>query len=320
MVLSVVGPTATGKTAYAFNLAEQLIQDHNLPLVSIISADSRQVYQGLEIVSGADIPANFSPQSYAPGWPFAAKHFFEKGKLELHGVSCIRPDTEWSLAHFQRFAHKIIADTWNKNGAVIIVGGTGLYHTRLFSTELQTKSGPDQKLRKQSMTKSLSQLQTMVKEKSATFFEEMTVSDQHNPRRLIRAIEQLQNNTQKEEPSDFDLVSPSKHQIMGLTDSIENIESKIQKRVIARLKNGAIQEVEQLTAKYADQTSLAIFSATGVKEIIAFLQEKISKEELEELWIRRERQYAKRQLTWWKKHHAGLWLDADTLLAIDQTT
>jgi tRNA A37 N6-isopentenylltransferase MiaA len=110
--------------------------------VAIISADSRQVYRGLEIVSGADIPADFElAVSELP-------HFVKKtvyGEVQLHGVAMIEPSTEWSLADFQKCALAAVNETWRHGGLPIIVGGTGLYHARLFAQELASMPGPDER-------------------------------------------------------------------------------------------------------------------------------------------------------------------------------
>lgn len=303
-LLSIVGPTATGKSGLAFILAERLLAEGYFPTVALISADSRQVYRGLEIVSGADIPADFEVAVSDSQLP----HFVKKtiyGEVQLHGVSMIEPTTDWSLASFQQFALPVIYETWRHGGLPIVVGGTGLYHQRLFADELASLPGPDEQLRAEVAKLSVVELQQRVQETYPAEYAALTRDDQHNARRLIRVLEKSQV-TVTEAPST--ITPPTSHYTIGLNDTIEQIEQKIALRVADRLKLGAVQEVQQLLVSFG-HLDLPVLSATGVKELALFIQEKIELDECRELWTRRERQYAKRQQTWWKKNQAGWWFE-----------
>lgn len=341
-VVSIVGPTATGKSGFAFWLAERLLAEGHFATIALISADSRQVYRGLEIVSGADIPPEFEEVATSE-LDGSLPHFLKKtpfGDVQLFGVSMIEPTTEWSLAAFQQFALAAIEQTWQHGGLPIVLGGTGLYHRRLFAEELQLLPGPSAKLRSEWMNQPLAALQHAVKLQFPEAFAQMTIDDQHNSRRLIRVLEKQNvgdlNDTDSKNsqsgkndnqlPHTFvapdTFTAPTMHLTIGLTDSIEQIERRITNRVEERIALGAIQEVSAL-ASHVNDRSLAVFSATGVKEIMDFQQEKMSLAECKERWVRRERQYAKRQLTWWKKHNEGSWFnvsDEDSDLSVTSRT
>lgn len=317
-VVSIVGPTATGKSGFAFWLAERLLKEGHFSTVAVISADSRQVYRGLEIVSGADIPAEFEEVSLAE-LDDVLPHFLKKtpyGDVQLLGVSMIEPTTDWSLAAFQHFALAAIAQTWRHGGLPLIVGGTGLYHRRLFAEELQALPGPSAQLRSEWADQSLSALQQAVESQFPEAFAQLTIDDRHNPRRLIRVLEKHLVGEKGEKNGDDSIVKnifelPTSQITIGLTDTIEQIESRIAARVEERIALGALEEVTKLRASVPNHQA-SVFSATGVKEIIDFQQEKISLAECKQRWIRRERQYAKRQLTWWKKHHEGSWFNVSS--------
>ena len=107
-LISIYGPTAVGKTNFALKLAYQVLGQKNERLgginfkgVDIISADSRQIYRGLEVLTGADIPEGFEQKN----------QYFEKDKVRIHGVSIIELHEEWSVAHFKNFAIKIPIDS-----------------------------------------------------------------------------------------------------------------------------------------------------------------------------------------------------------------
>lgn len=307
-LLSVVGPTATGKSSFVLSVAEKLLVDGYFPTVALISADSRQVYRGLEIVSGADIPSDFEVEiSNQP-------HFVKKtiyGEVQLHGISMIEPNRSWSLAEFQQFALTVISETWQHGGLPIVVGGTGLYHDRLLASELVDMPGPDLAVRSKVAQLSISELQNWVMSDYPVAYAALTYDDQQNPRRLVRVLEK-KGITEKAElvvgDAKLALSLPTQQLVIGLDDSIERIEQKIALRVTERLELGAVTEVQQLMSRFGI-LDLPILSATGVKELSLLIQEKVDVEQATQLWIRRERQYAKRQQSWWKKKKSGFWFD-----------
>jgi tRNA dimethylallyltransferase len=278
-VVSIVGPTAVGKTTFALRVAEEILNKNLYAGVDLISADSRQVFKGLEIVSGADLPEKLSSE------------------IKFHGVSIITPDQEWSVSHFQLYAQPIVNDCLTNDRLPIIIGGTGLYHDRLFETDPQLHVAPNDDVRTKAEAMSVEELQSWLREINSEKLAEMNNSDRNNPRRLARAIEIAMGHISTQ------LTNSKKnivHQYVGLNDSLVNIEHKISLRVVDRFEHGAVEEVKRLTEKYSDW-SLPAFSATGVKEIKSYLDKEISRKECLKAWSLREFQYAKRQLTWYKQ-------------------
>lgn len=281
-VISIVGPTAVGKTEFALSLARQAIEHQKYSGVDLISADSRQVYKDLEVVSGADVPQDLPKE------------------ITLHGVSIITPDQDWSVSHFQQYAQPIIDYALENNRVPIVVGGTGLYHDRLFETDPQLHIGPNEEVRTKAESMSVEQLQQWLQEIDVEKFAAMNNSDQSNPRRLIRAIEVALDKTATRDPDARQARPEFAHHIyLGITDNLDSIERRIQQRVMTRFEQGAIEEVQHLIEQYPDW-SLPAFSATGVKELKQFLDGEITQDQCLAAWTLREFQYAKRQLTWWR--------------------
>ncbi|MBD3279781.1 MAG: hypothetical protein GF390_03670 [Candidatus Pacebacteria bacterium] len=311
-LISIVGPTATGKTSLALFLAKQIFTKHAYAGVDLISADSRQLYQGLELITGADLPVNFYPQ-IANKLSFA---FFshQRQPINLHGVSIIKPNQAWSVAHFQDFAQEVMKWSWSQQRLPIVVGGTGLYHLHLFNTDPALRVKPQAKIRQQAAQLQVTELQDWLKKLDPNKFAQLNRSDRHNPRRLVRAIEiaQVQPAAQPR------LITQLPDQLkLGLTASLTWLETKINQRVLKRLHQGVIEELQQLEQNYPDATKLAL-SATGIKELQDWLANKLSKKELITTWSLREFQYAKRQLTWWQKRTQVHWLRVDQTNHQDQ--
>lgn len=298
-LLSIVGPTACGKTDFALETARSLIDAGLVIGVDIIAADSRQVYQGLEIMSGADVPPDFRLKKMA-SWPELAE-YFEFKQMRIFGISILKPTALWSVSQFQDYALQVCQLSWDEGRLPVIVGGTGLYHAHVLNSDTQLHTQPDPVLRQSLEEKSVLELQTMLQQLDSVALSSMNNSDRHNPRRLVRAIEKA--GTPKTAPEKKPAVSEL---MIGLTDSIEAIEERIAHRVHQRLTTGAVQEVEQLLATTEDM-KLPVWSTTGAKVVLAYSTGEIDHGVCEELWSRQERQYAKRQLTWWKKRPPVTW-------------
>lgn len=318
-VVCLVGATATGKTQFALDIAEVALAKAAWPFVSIISADSRQVYSGLEVVSGADIPAGWSRQAVSefewPVWQNPAR------KVLLHGLGVLRPDEEWSLGLFVSWAHRVMAATWKKHGLVIVVGGTGLFVDRLFDPAATSLVPPNPELRQQLGTLSLEQLQQQLQVQSFSTWEALTQSDRHNPRRLVRALEKTHDSLTSREQvvaaplrqTMHSLPSTDQQVWLGLELPIAEIERRIDQRVAARLAAGAVAEVSKLLDHYPSE--LPALTAAGVKQLAAYLAGQVTLEQAQQAWALAERQYAKRQITWWRqaalRHPQLQWFAAD---------
>ncbi len=298
--ISIVGQTSTGKTEKALNLAEIWSKKNQQPVV-IISADSKQVYQDLTILSGADVPANFRKTNNSN----FTYQFFEHPTLPitLHGTSMLSGNEEWSVGHFHHLVKELI--NFYPQALFIMVGGTGLYHQQIYNPAETLHIKPNEQLRESLAIKTIGELQAILSNKNLNKLEEMNNSDKNNPRRLIRAIEVADAVIT---PSHYEKIEPLIQ--IGLTTN--NIEKKINQRITKRLDQGVIKEVKNFDHQHQEQ-NLQAKATLGYQEIINFINQEISQEKLIELWSLAETQYAKRQMTWWKKQENVQWFDSEKI-------
>ncbi len=301
-IFAVIGPTASGKTSRALALADNLLADYQG--VNLISVDSRQVYRGLEILTGADVPKKFKQ---VDNFSLLPHPFYQhqKKSIRLHGISIVDLKKDWSVSHFLDFASYIIDWSVKHKRAVILVGGTGLYHRQLrllLEGKEMIDVPPNPEIREKAEKMSVRQLQNWLKEVDKEKLARMNQSDKNNPRRLIRAIEiastplpsRISLKTQWQRKFDYQMISV-------FPDNLDQLKVKIRKRVIGRLNNGVVEEVKHLLRLDLSPTS-QVMTTLGVPEMRQFLIGKLTKAELIDLWALHEFQYAKRQLVWWRKH------------------
>lgn len=221
-ILIICGPTATGKTALAADLARQFNGE-------LVSADSRQVYRGMDLTTGKDRPKGI--------------------KIWLYDV--VDPDEEFSVSHWAQLARGAIADIHDRNKLPIIVGGTGLYIKALLQPLTTIDIPPDQVLRRKLKDASVSALQNMIVRG------DMNDSDWNNPRRLIRKIEISRSPKSKEVHIAYDPL------VIGLTAPLPVLDARIDERMTTRLKAGLSSEISCLQNYSRD---LPAMSAIGVNE------------------------------------------------------
>lgn len=280
------GQTATGKTAQALRLVDQYQGE-------IVNFDSRQIYKRLDIITGKDKPTD------------------PKYKIWLYDI--VDPKDIFSSAEYAEIAFNTIKDIIVRGKTPILVGGTGHYlrHILFGTPKIQAKE--DWNLRKQLESKTVSELQLLLKEKNSALLESMNNSDRNNPRRLIRRIEIaacggfLPNITKEESLSSRLKDSGALKDNLAITylpffhATTEIVREKIRQRVDARLADGAVQEVENLLKDGYTKDDPGL-NAIGYKQIIEYLEHKITLNEAKEQWITKEVQYAKRQKTYFNKY------------------
>lgn len=307
-LISIVGSTASGKTALALELASIFSREKDqisLEEVHLLSADSRQVYHGLENLSGADIPTGWSREE-SSNWPYP---FFHHPQLPIffHGLSIITPDQDWSVAHFSRLAQRLRRQL-QKHDLLIVVGGTGFYHKQLWQPAATLHIAPNLKLRATLSSYRVSQLQQKLQQLDPEKLASMNQSDRHNPRRLIRALEVV-----LAQESDDLKINPQ------LTADVQQFylhsnrlkrQAKIKARVADRFE-AAAAEVTQLISRYQLPTTSPVNSTIGLQELRRYLQGHISKDQCLTQWQQREIQYATDQDTWWQKYAKGTQLTAE---------
>ena len=280
-ILIICGPTATGKTSLGLKLAKKFNGQ-------IISADSRQIYKQMDIGTGKDKPKN-GPK--------------------IHGYDLIKPDKNFSVAHFVKFAKPLIKKIQKQNQLPILVGGTGLYLKAITKPFDTINIKPNFKLRQKLSQLTVKQLQAKLKKLNLNKFQSMNHSDQLNPRRLIRAIEVVQLDSSLQPTQSMKIDFKEKDVLwLGLTGVKSVLDKQIIKRVNKRIKQGAEQEVKSLLqAGYS--WNLPSMSAMGYKQWQLYFANQSKLDEVKQSWIKAEQQYLRRQLTWFKKQKEIHWFD-----------
>ncbi len=283
----IFGPTASGKTSIALDLAKKYS-------ANILSFDSRQMYYGIDIVTGKDIPDGFflSTESHPE---FGTIRVHSNDTIKLYGFDIVSPDTDWSIAQYYLYALPIIQYHKATQTPLIMVGGSWQYCAVLFEPPNSLFIPNNPELRQKFSQESLENLQILLQNKAPQRWEALNESDRANPRRLIRALEVSTSTSEPPRP----LFSQNEAHFIFLQPELSILESHINTRVQDRIQHGALQETQTLLDTYSDWSGPA-FTATGYTYLRGFLEGSINATQLEQLWTHQERQYAKRQLTWVK--------------------
>ena len=271
-LIVILGPTASGKTEMAARLAWDLHGE-------IISADSRQVYRGMDIGTGKDL-----------------NQYIIKGKkIPYHMIDIIDPQCEFNLFEFQRRFYQIFRQIRNNTNLPILAGGTGLYLQAILSGYKMPEAPPEPELRKDLDQKSIEEL----KEIFFTFKPHLhNKTDLEDKQRLIRAIEiesvrNLRTSDQEEKP-EIDAA------IFGISWERSVLRQRITSRLDERLKHGMIEEVKKLHALGLSWRRLDSFGLE-YRYISQYLQNLISYDEMKNKLNIAIHQFAKRQKTWFRR-------------------
>ena len=269
-LIIVLGATATGKTKLAVKLADKLDGE-------IISADSRQVYRKLDIGTGKDY-----------------KDYILNGKkIPYHLIDIIGPNESYSVYNFQNDFKIAFEKIISSNKKPILCGGTGLYIESVLLNYPLTDCPPNYKLRKELDNISIEELRKLA---GRTFYKYANPSEIQNKRRIIRFIEKLQANVQ----SDKQVIKITSSIVLGIDYSREIIRNRITKRLLNRLENGLIKEVQDLIRDGITNSKLESLGLE-YKYISLYLQKKLNEEELEKKLETAIHRFAKRQMSWYKR-------------------
>jgi len=272
-VIAVVGPTASGKTAFAIKLAHQMDGE-------IISADSRLVYKGFNIAS-------------------AKPTIEEREGIPHYMIDIVEPEIDYSAGDYARDAKKVIEDILSRGRIPIVAGGTGLYFRVLLEHYNLPEVETNYELRKKLELKTREELLEDLKSVDSITYE--AVTQDTSKRRIVRILEMITTlnkplseiETQKEPEYDVEWVMPE-------LISREWLYDRINRRVDIMFEQGIIEETKSLLEKHG---RIRNFTETiGYKEVLEFLDGNWSLEEAKDKLKQHTRNYAKRQLTWFRKN------------------
>ena len=290
-LLVIVGPTGTGKSSLALQLAEK----HN---GEIVSADSRQIYTGMDIGTGKEIEnTHIKIQKFKNRWVV--------NEIPIHLYDVITPDKTFSVAAYQQIAYEAINGIISRGKTPFLVGGTGLYIRAVVEGMKIPKIAPDLKLRAKLESRSLASLAAELEKVDPETADNI---DKLNPRRIIRALEiyyisgeslsklkgkyTIQYNTLK----------------IGLTSERKYLYERVDNQVEEWFEQGFIEEVKSLFAK-GNRENLTSMTSLGYRQVGMYLRGRISLDEAKQRIKWELHNYIRAQLTWFRKEPHISWFD-----------
>ena len=287
-VVVIVGPTASGKTGLSIELAKRIGGE-------IISADSMQIYKDMDIGT-----AKVTEE--------------EKDGIEHYLIDIISPEERYTVSNFKKDAEQAIEEILAKGKVPIIAGGTGLYvNSLIYGIEYQEMEF-DEEYRNNLMNIAETDegLNSLYEEACKIDPEAMKKIFPSDKKRIVRVLEIYKatgkTKTEQEILSRQNGVKYD-YKVFGILRDRENLYERINLRVDLMLKQGLIDEVKSIYEKY--KTFPTAMQGLGYKEVVWYLENKISYDEMVELIKKETRRYAKRQMTWFRKTENIIWLDAN---------
>ena len=285
-VIVIGGPTASGKTALSIELAKKINGE-------IVSADSMQIYKEMNIGT-------------------AKPDEEEKQNIKHYMLDIINPNERYSVADYKRDAKNAIREIIKKSKTPIVVGGTGLYIDSLIYEieypEIQIDLNYRKELEELAEKEGLLNLYEKAKQIDEKAIEKISKNDK---KRILRVLEiyhqtgktksELDEESKKEPEFDY--------KMFAINMNRELLYDRINRRVDIMLQKGLIEEVKTIYNKYKEFPTA--MQALGYKEVVEYLEGKISKEEMIEKIKMESRRYAKRQLTWFRKNKETKWLNGE---------
>lgn len=294
-IIAIIGPTAVGKTALSFKLAERFQTE-------LVSADAYQVYKGMDI-----------------GTAKATKD--ELATYRHHLIDIIEPNEDFSAAAFQEAARTTIEDLHERGKIPILVGGTGLYvQSLLEGYEFKAKRHS-----REERQAALSRIAALSEEELKAYITEKTgyePPDWHellsNSHRLVRLVGAIEKGDGAAAVMPQKAGGPLYHAfVIGLSLPRQVLYERIEKRIDAMIEAGWIDEVQQLLQDGVSPEAQAM-KAIGYKELALYLDGQLSLEAASELIKKRTRHFAKRQMTWFKRMPYIRWYEKDDFVTEDE--
>ena len=284
-VIVICGPTASGKTKLSIELAKKINGE-------IVSCDSMQIYKDMTI--GTAKPTVEEMQGI--------KHYL---------IDCVSPETRYSVADYKKDAEAAIKEILSKGKVRIIVGGTGLYLESLVYNIEYNEIEVDLKYREKLENRMTEEgLESLYNEASKIDPEAASKISKNDKKRIFRILEiyhstnktktELEIESRKNKP-EYDYI------LFGITMDREKLYERINLRVDIMIKEGLIEEVKKLVEKYNNMPTA--LQGLGYKEVVEYLDGKLTKEEMIDKIKMETRRYAKRQLTWFRKYDNLTWIN-----------
>lgn len=286
-VVVICGPTASGKTALSIELAKKINGE-------IVSCDSMQIYKEMDIGTAKTTKEEMQ----------GIKHYM---------LDIISPEERYSVADYKKEAKNAIREIIKKGKTPIVVGGTGLYvDSLIYEIEYPNIEFDEEYRKKLEIQVEKEGLENLYEQAKKIDPEAIKKISQNDKKRIIRILEIYHatgyNKTEQERKSrekepEFD------YKVYGLNMPREKLYKRIDLRVDIMIKQGLIEEVEKIYKKYSKFPTA--MQGLGYKEVVEYLNNNLTKEEMIEKIKQETRRYAKRQMTWFRKNKQTIWLDTE---------
>jgi tRNA dimethylallyltransferase len=297
-IISIFGPTAVGKSKLAIDLARKINGE-------IISADSMQVYRGMDIGT-------------------AKPSIEERQNIPHHLIDIRNPDEEWTVSDFVEQTSKLASQITEKGKVPLLVGGTGLYLWALLEGFSFPMAPADKEVRQRLEKEPLPKLYERLKKVDPQAAEKIHANDK---KRIVRALEVYEltgepiSELQGRKDYSPQLIAGNSSIpsiLIGLTLPREELYRRIEERVDNMIEKGLIEEVKGLLAKGYSK-NLPSFQALGYKEAIEYLEGHWTLDKMTEELKKKTRHFARRQMTWFKRFKNVKWFEApvDTQAILD---
>ena len=287
-VIVIVGPTASGKTGLSIELAKRIGGE-------IISADSMKIYKDMNIGT-----AKVTEE--------------EKEGINHYLIDIISPEERYTVSNFKKDAEKAIEEILAKGKVPIIAGGTGLYvNSLIYGIEYQEMEF-DEEYRSSLMkiAETDNGLKSLYDEACKIDPEAMKKIFPSDKKRIVRVLEIYKaTGKTKTEQEILSRAAGVKYdyKVFGISRDREELYERINKRVDIMIEQGLVDEVKYIYNKYKKFPTA--MQGLGYKEVIWYLENQITYDEMIDLIKKETRRYAKRQLTWFRKTENIIWLDAN---------
>lgn len=284
-IIVICGPTASGKTALSIQLAKKINGE-------IVSADSMQIYKDMDIGTAKVTIDEME----------GTKHYL---------IDNVSPTTRYSVANFKKDALIAIKEILKKGKTPIIVGGTGLYVDSLVKgidyddTEIDLEYRNH--LEEIAKTQGLHELYEKAVQIDSVAMEKISENDKKRIFRVLEIYHSTGKTKTMQEIESKKEENPYDYYVFAINMDREKLYERINKRVDIMIEKGLVDEVKSLISKY-DKLPTAI-QGLGYKEVVSYLNNEITYDEMIEKIKQESRHYAKRQLTWFKRNKETIWIN-----------
>lgn len=286
-VIVIGGPTASGKTGLSIELAKKINGQ-------IVSADSMQIYTDMDIGTAKVTKEEMQ----------GIKHYM---------IDIIPPNKRYSVAEFKADAEKAIEEIIKSGHTPIVVGGTGLYINSLIYNinypEIEFDKEYRNDLERQVEEFGLEKLYNEAKKIDEEACKKISSNDKKRILRILEIYKQTGKNKTELEKLSRAIPPKYNYKVFAINCEREKLYERINKRVDKMLEDGLVEEVKKIKEKYTEFPTA--MQGLGYKEVVEYLENKITYEEMVEKIKQESRRYAKRQITWFKAIEGLIWLNAD---------